>query len=39
MKSKYVDAPIIVGSPVVIECQLIEFVETENFTAVPALPW
>ena len=31
-KSKHVDAPIIVGSPVVIECELIEFVETENFT-------
>ena len=35
-KSKYVDAPIIVGSPVVIECELIEFVETENFTTVLA---
>jgi flavin reductase (DIM6/NTAB) family NADH-FMN oxidoreductase RutF len=33
-KSKFVDAPIIVGSPVVIECELIEFVETENFTTV-----
>ena len=32
VKSKYVDAPVIVGSPVVIECELIEFVETENFT-------
>ena len=29
-KSKYVDAPIIIGSPVVIECELIEFVETET---------
>ena len=35
-KSKYVDAPIIVGSPVVIECELIEFIETENFTTVLA---
>ena len=33
-KSRHVDAPIIVGSPVVIECELIEFVETENFTIV-----
>ena len=33
-KSRHVDAPIIVGSPVVIECKLIEFVETENFTTV-----
>ncbi|MBO4552597.1 MAG: flavin reductase [Candidatus Methanomethylophilaceae archaeon] len=33
-KSRHVDAPIIVGSPVVIECELIEFVETENFTTV-----
>ena len=30
VKSKHVDAPIIVGSPVVIECELIEFVETET---------
>ena len=36
VKSKYVDAPVIVGSPVVIECELIEFVETENFTTVLA---
>jgi len=36
VKSKYVDAPVIVGSPVVIECELIEFVETENFSAVLA---
>ena len=35
-KSRHVDAPIIVGSPVVIECKLIEFVETENFTTVLA---
>lgn len=35
-KSKHVDAPIIVGSPVVIECELIEFVETDNFTTVLA---
>ena len=35
-KSRHVDAPIIVGSPVVIECELIEFVETENFTTVLA---
>ena len=34
VKSKYVDGPIIVGSPVVIECELIEFVESENFTTV-----
>lgn len=33
-KSLHVDAPIIVGSPVVIECELIEFVETDNFTTV-----
>ena len=36
MKSQHVDAPIIVGSPVVIECELIDFVETENFSAVLA---
>ena len=36
VKSKYVDAPVIVGSPVVIECELIEFIETENFSAVLA---
>ena len=36
VKSKYVDAPIIVGSPVVIECELIEFIETEHFTTVHA---
>ncbi len=36
VKSEHVDAPIIVGSPVVIECELIEFVETENFTTVLA---
>lgn len=35
-KSKHVDAPIIVGSPVVIECELIEFVESGNFTTVLA---
>ena len=35
-KSKYVDAPIIAGSPVVIECELIESVETEKFTTVLA---
>lgn len=28
--------PVFVGSPVVIECELIEFVETENFTTVLA---
>lgn len=28
--------PIIVGSPVVIECELIEFIETNNFSAVLA---
>ncbi|WP_296572386.1 hypothetical protein [Ruminococcus sp.] len=36
VKSKFVDAPIIVGSPVVIECELIEFIEKGNFTAVLA---
>ena len=36
VKSKFVDAPIIVGSPVVIECELIEFIETEHFTTVHA---
>ena len=34
VKSSHVDAPIIVGSPVVIECELIEFVETADFTTV-----
>ena len=34
VKSSHVDAPIIVGSPVVIECGLIEFVETADFTTV-----
>ena len=34
VKSQHVDAPIIVGSPVVIECELIEFVETAEFTTV-----
>ncbi len=28
--------PIIVGSPVVIECELIDFIETNNFSAVLA---
>ena len=37
VKSKNVDAPIIVGSPVVIECELIEFIETDNFSAVLAI--
>lgn len=36
VKSKHVDAPVIVGSPVVIECELIELIETDNFTAVLA---
>ena len=36
VKSKFGDAPIIVGSPVVIECELIEFIEKGNFTAVLA---
>ena len=36
VKSKHVDAPIIVGSPVVIECELIGFVEAGNFTTVLA---
>ena len=34
VKSQHVDAPIIVSSPVVIECELIEFVETAEFTTV-----
>ena len=34
VKSQHIDAPIIVGSPVVIECELIEFVETAEFTTV-----
>ena len=34
VKSQHVDAPIIIGSPVVIECELIEFVETAEFTTV-----
>lgn len=36
IKSKYVDAPIIVVSLVVIECELIGFVEAGNFTTVLA---
>ena len=34
VKSQHVDAPLIVGSPVVLECELIEFVETAEFTTV-----
>ena len=36
VRSRHVNAPIIVGSPVVIECELIEFIETDNFTTVLA---
>ena len=35
-KSEHVNAPVIVGSPLVIECNLIEFVRTDNFTTVLA---
>ena len=36
VKSQFVDAPIIEGSPVVIECRLVEIVEGTNFTTVLA---
>ncbi|WP_423055561.1 flavin reductase family protein [Acetobacterium carbinolicum] len=36
VKSQFVDAPIIEGSPVVIECELIEIVNGTNFTTVLA---
>lgn len=35
-RSSNVNAPVIEGSPLVIECELIEFVETDNFTTVLA---
>lgn len=34
VKSQHVDAPIIEGSPLVIECELRELVRTENFSTV-----
>lgn len=34
VKSSHVDAPIIEGSPLVIECELKEFVRTMNFSTV-----
>lgn len=36
VKSEKVDAPIIVGSKLVIECELIEFVKTPNFSGIIA---
>ena len=36
VKSDKVDAPIIVGSKLVIECELIEFVKTPNFSGIIA---
>lgn len=36
IKSHFVNAPIIVGSPLVIECQLIEIVHGTNFSTVLA---
>lgn len=36
VKSQFVDAPIIEGSPVVIECELVEIVNGTNFTTVLA---
>ena len=36
VKSDNVDAPIIVGSKLVIECELIEFVKTPNFSGIIA---
>lgn len=36
VKSSFVDAPIIEGSPVVIECELVEIVNGTNFTTVLA---
>ena len=35
-KSQFVNAPIIEGSPLVIECELIEVVNTKNFTTILA---
>ena len=35
-KSKNVDAPIIAGSKLVIECKLVEFVRNEGFSCVLA---
>jgi flavin reductase (DIM6/NTAB) family NADH-FMN oxidoreductase RutF len=35
-RSSNVNARVIEGSPLVIECELIEFVETDNFTTVLA---
>lgn len=34
--SQHIDAPIIKGNPFVIECELIEFVKTNNFSTVLA---
>lgn len=34
VKSEHVDAPIIEGSPLVVECELKELVRTENFSTV-----
>ncbi len=34
VKSRNVDAPVIVGSPLVIECELMNFIKTSNFTTV-----
>lgn len=36
VKSQFVDAPIIEGSPLVIECQLIEIAQGTNFSTVLA---
>ena len=36
VKSNLIDAPIIVGSKLVIECELIEFVKTTNFSGIIA---
>ena len=36
VKSSRIDAPIIVGSKLVIECELIEFVKTQNFSGIIA---
>lgn len=36
LKSTRIDAPIIVGSKLVIECELIEFVKTPNFSGIIA---
>ena len=34
VKSEHIDAPIIEGSPLVIECELKEFVRTKNFSTI-----